>query len=83
MMYVHGRRLGDVQSWVDIVHDLRYKDYQLVAPAARAPEGINGDAAEVSLGTVEEVDAVRDMAAVMEGKGLLEWWRKAMGFAGD
>jgi hypothetical protein len=83
LMYVHGRSLDSVQCWVDVVHDLRYKDYQLVVPAGRVPEGCLGDAGDSTLGIVEEVEAVRDMAAVMERRGLLGWWKKAMGFERD
>ena len=83
LMYVRGRSLESVQSWVDIVHDLRYKEYRLVCPAARVPGECCEDTREDSHGIVEEVETVRDMAAVMEKKGVLEWWKKAMGFMGD
>jgi hypothetical protein len=80
LMYVHGRSFESVQSWVDTVHDLRYKDYQLVAPVATMPESAEVGARADGLGTLKEVEAVRDIAAVMEKKGLLDWWRKAMGY---
>lgn len=83
LIYVRGRSLESVQSWVDVVHDLRYKDYRLTCPVARVPGECCGDARDDSPGIVEEVATVRDMAAVMEKKGLLEWWKKAMGFMGD
>ena len=31
IMYVEGHRQGDVESWVGVVRNLRYKDFQLVA----------------------------------------------------
>ena len=83
LMYVHGRSLDSVQCWVDVVHNLRYKDYQLVVPAVRVPEGAPGNAVDSAFGIVEEVEAVRDMAAMMEKRGLLGWWKKAMGFERD
>jgi hypothetical protein len=83
LMYVHGPSLESVQSWVSIVHDLRYKDYQLAAAPAELPTNVKNSAGEDEFGSLKEVDAVRDMAAVMEAKGLLEWWRKAMGYVGE
>ncbi|RMZ77129.1 hypothetical protein DV737_g4549, partial [Chaetothyriales sp. CBS 132003] len=72
VMYVQGESKSAVQSWVDTVHGLRYKDYQLVAPHMLGEAGV-----------LEEVDRVRDMAGrIMEGNNarVTEWWRKAMGF---
>ena len=77
MMYVQGGRQDIVQHWVDTVHDLRYKDYQLAAAVSEASVKSGCGA----LGMLEEVSTVRDMAAKMEEAGLTEWWRKAMGFA--
>jgi len=83
LMYVHGQGLENVQTWVNSVRDLRYKDFQLVAPTAALPEGVVTDVEADELGSLKEVEAVRDMAAIMERKGLLEWWRKAMGYVGE
>jgi hypothetical protein len=83
LMYVHGPSLESVQSWVSIVHDLRYKDYQLAAAPAELPTSAMNSAGEDEFGSLKEVDTVRDMAAIMEAKGLLEWWRKAMGYVGE
>jgi hypothetical protein len=30
-----------------------------------------------------ETDSVKDFASAMEQRGVLEWWRKAMGFTVD
>ena len=38
MMYVESRKAVNVQKWVDTVHGLRYKDYQLVSPVAVVAE---------------------------------------------
>jgi hypothetical protein len=84
VMYVSGGTKPDVQSWVDIVHDLRYKDYQLAAPvrsvAPAAQAGLHSKD-ESPWGVLEEVATVKEMAAYMESKGLINWWRVAMGFA--
>ena len=39
-MYVQGGQKDNVQDWVDAVHNLRYKDYQLVAHVARCESSI-------------------------------------------
>lgn len=84
VMYVRGGTKPDVQSWVDTVHDLRYKDYQLAAPvrsvlATNQPSLGTND--EPPPGVLEEVASVKEMAAYMESKDLVHWWRVAMGFA--
>ena len=80
MMYVESDTEQTTQSWVDTVHDLRYKDYQLVAPTSAA-----GKRAQASSehGILREVDTVKGFAAEMETKGLLTWWRTAMGFTNN
>ncbi|KIW17574.1 hypothetical protein PV08_04769 [Exophiala spinifera] len=83
VMYVQGHERAAVQKWVDTVHDLRYKDYQLVAPvkalAKCQDKPQNND--DSPAGTLVEVDSVKEMASQMEIRGLLRWWRVAMGFA--
>ena len=86
MMYVRGHEAANVQKWVDAVRDLRYKDYQLVAPVdvvvdGRDPEAGGPRAASITrFGTLEEVDTVKELAARMDSTGLTKWWRIAMGF---
>lgn len=82
LMYVRGNSLEDLQSWVNVVHNLRYKDYRLICSASKAPDSSCGEAGDNAFG-IEEVDTVRDMGAAMERKGLLDWWKKAMGFGVD
>ena len=76
VMYVHGEGQDSVQNWVDTVHDLRYKDYQLAAAVSDAGTKPRLGA----LGVLEEVATVKEMAVKMEEARLIEWWRKAMGF---
>jgi hypothetical protein len=81
-MYVQGTDRAAVQRWVDTVHDLRYKDYRLVAPVRPVPESQEKlQEHGIRMGSLDEVDTVKGMAAVMEANGLLKWWRTAMGFA--
>jgi hypothetical protein len=79
VMYVESRRLEDVKRWVETVHDLRYKDYQLVSPPGTVPGRPLVEAAE-EVFDFEEVGSVKDFAARMEEKGIIEWWRRAMGY---
>jgi hypothetical protein len=75
-MYVRGEDRVQVQKWVDTVHELRYKNYQLAVPVCP----VEVDAKRIELGGLQEVETVKDMAAAMEAKGLQKWWRMAMGF---
>lgn len=77
-MYVRGSERCAVQNWVDTVHALRYKDYQLVAPVAEARPG--SQQVVTDFGILEEVATVKEMAAKMKLMGLQQWWRVAMGF---
>ncbi|EXJ95926.1 hypothetical protein A1O1_01051 [Capronia coronata CBS 617.96] len=81
VMYVRGSDKSNVQRWVDTVHELRYKDYQLIAPVSPVPDTqLPQKIPDTPFGTLEEVDTVREMAAQMEARGLQKWWRVAMGF---
>ena len=81
VMYVQGNDRSQVQNWVDTVHDLRYKDYQLMAPVAAISDAtLVKQVPTATLGTLEEVDTVKEMGAQMEVRGLQKWWRIAMGF---
>lgn len=77
LMYVESGDVKNTQSWVDTVHGLRYKDYQLVAAASAAPKEA---LPAMENGFLQEVATVKDFAAAMESKGLLKWWRTAMGY---
>ena len=76
-MYVQGGQKDNVQDWVDAVHNLRYKDYQLVAHVGRCESSI---VEGKSMGVLEEVSTVKEMGGRLEEAGLKEWWRKAMGW---
>jgi hypothetical protein len=75
-MFVQGESREQVQSWVDTVRNLRYKDYQLSSPVSSSNDGFP----DSTYGSLEEVSAVKEMAARMNVNGLAAWWRKGMGF---
>lgn len=97
MMFVEGKE-ANVRDWVDVVHGLRYKDYQLVVgPGNGTGKDHNvvetgkekkttdlGEVAEVAevaeVGELREVESVKEMGAIMDSKGLRDWWRVGMGF---
>lgn len=79
VMYVRGEEEVRVQQWVDTVHALRYKDYQLVAHVG--PVAVSeGQRKTTSAGVLEEVETVKEMGVWMEVEGIQKWWRTAMGF---
>lgn len=80
MMYVECNDRAATQSWVDTVHGLRYKDYQLISPTAKANNDMK---AYEERGVLNEVATVKEFAAAMDEKGLLAWWRQKMGYTND
>lgn len=80
MMYVEGKQEEDVSSWVSIVQKLRYKDYQLVS----RPGPTESDASTLNRTTrkpgLMEVTTVKEFGFIMQERGLLDWWRTAMGY---
>ncbi len=75
IMYVSGAKEDGVQSWVDHVHELRYKDYHL---AVRVDD--TGKEMAVAVGRLDAVESVKDFGETMQKAGLWEWWRKGMGY---
>ncbi|KAI9736056.1 MAG: hypothetical protein M1818_006232 [Claussenomyces sp. TS43310] len=80
LMYVEGEEKG-VRDWVNAVQALRYKDYQLVRRPTALPDQAIGRRCE-GRGGFDEEESVRGFAARLEDRGLLSWWRHAMGYAG-
>jgi hypothetical protein len=85
VMYVEGSSYEAVQDWVNIVHGLRYKDYELAVGVqsmdGQAPEKPGQNCgSEARPGELAEVHSVKDMGAWMEERGLSDWWRAGMGF---
>ncbi|KAF9889501.1 hypothetical protein FE257_007211 [Aspergillus nanangensis] len=97
IMYVEAKEKEAVESWVNVVRNLRYKDFQLVTrPGALEGEdshsGHSGERCgklkdsrkgkrESGVG-LSEVETVKEFGGLMEQRGVWEWWRKGMGYAG-
>jgi hypothetical protein len=77
VMLVQGDSEDSVQQWVDIVHGLRYKDYELAVPVS--PQ-MNQTAWVGGRGILEEVATVKEMGARIADEELRSWWRQGMGF---
>jgi hypothetical protein len=88
-MYVEGGK-ERVESWVDVVRRLRYKDFQLVTrPGVVEDEGKgngNGNGNEkhgkkwdLAVG-LDEVESVKEFGGIMAKRGVWNWWRKGMGY---
>jgi hypothetical protein len=91
IMYVEGRGKERVETWVDVVRKLRYKDFQLVTRAGRLEvEGDEHghekgktkekDSAGLAMG-LEEVESVKEFGGIMAKRGVWHWWRRGMGYA--
>ncbi|CAI7668947.1 unnamed protein product [Penicillium viridicatum] len=94
IMYVEGGK-EPVESWVDVVRRLRYKDFQLVTrPGVVEEEGECGkqetgngngngekkDGKELDLPLgLDEVESVKEFGGIMAKRGVWNWWRRGMG----
>lgn len=79
IMYVEGTE-PSVKAWIRVAHDLRYKDYHLIAkPSVLESTRL----LEVPLGRTDEVTSVSDFGKEMELRRIGSWWRKAMGYKHD
>jgi len=80
LMYVEGDEQG-VTAWVGAVKRLRYKDFQLLRKVAKVEPAPNVEVDPVRRGKgFEELDTVQEFAGKMQHLGVLQWWRRAMGF---
>jgi hypothetical protein len=77
VMVVQGETEESVKRWVDTVHELRYKDYDLAVPVS--PQ-MNQAAWVGERGILEEVATVKEMGARIADEELRTWWRQGMGF---
>ncbi|KAF2220580.1 hypothetical protein BDZ85DRAFT_266823 [Elsinoe ampelina] len=82
IMYVEGPEQG-VRSWIDTVHGLRYKDYQLAIKPAEVVHNNEARPPERNLSSLREVDTVKEFSVEMKRRGLFSWWRKGMGYEND
>ncbi|KAL5334949.1 hypothetical protein BJX70DRAFT_339633 [Aspergillus crustosus] len=89
IMYVEAREYETVESWLGIVKNLRYKDFQLVSrPAAVVNEegkthGLENMRDELFRSGLEEVESVKEFGNLMERRGVWQWWRKGMGYVNE
>ena len=86
---------GPVESWVDVVRRLRYKDFQLVTRPGVVEEedecvkqgtgnrnGEKKDRKELGLAVgLNEVESVKEFGGIMAKRGVWNWWRRGMGYA--
>lgn len=81
IMYVQGNE-ESVKSWIGAVAALRYKDYQLVRRPAMLDisEAQREPSKDAPRGELLEEDSVHAFATEMDKRGVLHWWRKAMGY---
>lgn len=94
IMYVEGGK-EPVESWVDVVRRLRYKDFQLVTrpgvleeEAECGKQGTgngnwknkDGKGLDLPLG-LDEVESVKEFGGIMAKRGVWNWWRRGMGYA--
>lgn len=90
IMYVESQEKDDVESWVNVVRNLRYKDFQLVTRpdvltdekgSEREPSWSKKAEKETARAGLSEVETVKEFGGQMEQRGVWHWWRKGMGYA--
>jgi hypothetical protein len=93
-MYVESQDMNSVESWVDVVRNLRYKDFQLVSrPGVVIKDDETGDSKPdrrsqssgiptLPKAGLSEVESVKEFGSLMEQRGVWQWWRKGMGYLG-
>ena len=90
IMYVESQGKEEVEFWVNVVRNLRYKDFQLVTrPDAltdekrheREPSHGNKKKDETAKAGLSEVETVKEFGSLMEQRGIWNWWRKGMGYS--
>jgi len=91
-MYVESKEKDSVESWVNTVRNLRYKDFQLVTRPdimtdekgtlnrARIEPPRSKKTEKTSKAGLSEVDTVKEFGSLMEQRGVWQWWRKGMGY---
>ncbi|KAL4971845.1 hypothetical protein BDW66DRAFT_16662 [Aspergillus desertorum] len=93
IIYVEGKDKDAVKSWVSVIRNLRYKDFQLVSrPAcamieedwvkvqAKGKDDAKREGKPFSGAGLEEVESVKEFGSLMAQRGVWQWWRKGMGY---
>ena len=93
-MYVESDEKDAVESWVNTVRNLRYKDFQLVTrPDVLTDERGSRDNEQNERSRskkktekntpkpgLSEVETVKEFGNLMEQRGVWQWWRRGMGY---
>ena len=93
-MYVESEEKDAVESWVNTVRNLRYKDFQLVTrPDVLTDERGSRDneqnersrskkktEKDTTKPGLSEVETVKEFGNLMEQRGVWQWWRRGMGY---
>lgn len=94
IMYVESEEKDAVESWVNTVRNLRYKDFQLVTrPDVLTDERGSRDNEQNERSRskkktekntpkpgLSEVETVKEFGNLMEQRGVWQWWRRGMGY---
>ena len=97
IMYVEAREKDAVESWVNTVRHLRYKDFQLVmrpgviqaetrseennSKQTRRRDYDSQEGKRASGIGLSEVETVKEFGGAMQQRGVWHWWRKGMGYS--
>lgn len=75
IMFAEGRDETSLVEWVAAVQALRYKDFRCVARPAK-----EANRARLQATGFHETESVAEFAKEMEKRGLLDWWKRGMGY---
>ncbi|CAK4016898.1 Hypothetical predicted protein [Lecanosticta acicola] len=78
-MYVEGPKVN-VENWLATVKRLRYKDFQLAGRPTRIQAHFEESDDGPEQTGLYETGSVKDFASNMDKRGVLAWWRMAMGY---
>ncbi|KAK6437451.1 hypothetical protein LTR95_006355 [Oleoguttula sp. CCFEE 5521] len=82
IMYVEGGESG-VKGWVDVVASLRYKDHHLAARPSLVVREVKPTKSLCTEPGLAEIETVKDFGLQMQRRGVYEWWRVGVGYAGQ
>ncbi|PYH93580.1 hypothetical protein BO71DRAFT_327357 [Aspergillus ellipticus CBS 707.79] len=90
IMYVEAKEKDSVELWVNVVRNLRYKDFHLATRPGllqdetrvenRGQKESPQSTTKKARTGVSEVDTVKEFGCLMEERGVWKWWRKGMGY---
>lgn len=94
IMYVESDEKDAVESWVNTVRNLRYKDFHLVtrpdvltdekggrdSEQNEQPRSKKKTEKDAPKPGLSEVETVKEFGNLMEQRGVWQWWRRGMGY---